>query len=215
MSDKQDQTAAAVARWLWKAGCVTIRPRPTFRWASGVRSPIYCDSRLLLSLPAGRTAIVKGFVETIRRQKIPCDAIAGVATAGIPWASLIADRLKKPLLYVRPQPKGHGKGQQVEGAVTRGMRVIVIEDLVSTGGSSLRAVQALRKAGAKADHLLALFAYLPEQLQKKFQRSRLTLLPLSGSEALLAAGSRLKKIGPHHKKEVEIFLEKLTRKFNL
>lgn len=199
-----------VARELWKAGCVTIRARPSFRWASGLRSPIYCDSRRLLSQLDGRTAIVKNFVETIRRRKIGCDAVAGVATAGIPWAALVAQRLNKPLLYVRPQAKGHGRREQVEGGTARGRRVLVIEDLVSTGGSSLRAVQTLRKRGAQVGHLLALFAYLPEPLQKTFRRHRLHFFPLAEIEALLAAGRELKKLDRQKEATARRFLARLA-----
>lgn len=200
-----------MARAILAAGCVTIKAKPTFRWASGIHSPIYTDNRLLLGHPRQRNAISQAFLDTIRSKKIACDVIAGVATSGIPLAAILADRLKKPLVYVRPQPKGHGRGRQVEGHFKKGARVLLIEDLVSTGGSSLAAVKALRKEGARVKQTLAVFAYLPDEMQQKFRRSRCELICLSDLDALLQTGRRNGKVTARKEAAARTFLEKLSR----
>lgn len=190
-----------VARLLWEAGCVMIKARPAFRWASGIRSPIYTDNRLLLAHPRKRDAIVEACLALIRQQRLGHDQIAGVATAGIPLASILADRLNKPLLYVRLQPKGHGKRQQIEGQLRRGARVLLIEDLVSTGGSSRAAARALQRAGARVPHLLCVFTYLPGP----------ELHYLTDADTLLTVGRQKKYIGPRQEQAARSFLEKLAR----
>ncbi len=200
--------AQTVARYLWEAGCITIKAKPSYRWASGIRSPIYTDNRVLLAHPKGRSAIVAAFLQLIRRQRLRCDAIAGVATSGIPLATLVADRLKKPMAYVRPQPKAHGRGRQIEGEIKKGARVLLIEDLVSTGASSVAAAKALKKAGARVTHVLATFAYLPELAAPRFP---VPLLTLCDAETLLTVGRSRKQIGPAKEKAARAFLEKLAK----
>lgn len=174
-----------IAKLLLKAGSVTLSPQKPFTWASGIKSPIYCDNRLLLSFPKIRGEVIKEFEGLIKKGKIRYDAIAGIATAGIPHASILADRLKKPLLYVRPQSKGHGKKNQIEGRLEKGSRVLVIEDLVSTAQSCLAAVTALRKAGAIVRHCLAIFSYGLPVAQKAFEKARCQLYTLTNLETLL------------------------------
>lgn len=182
--------------WMLKTEAVTLRPSDPFIWASGIRSPIYCDNRVLLSYPKARNAIIKGFVDLIRKKKIKFDAIAGIATAGIPHASILADRLKKPLLYVRAAPKNHGKGNQIEGRFEKADRILVIEDLVSTGKSSLEAIAALRKAGAKVEHCLAIFSYGFSSALRSFRKAQCRLTTLTNLDELLKAAVSKKKIDP-------------------
>lgn len=197
----------SIAALLLRCGAVALRPAKPFVWASGIRSPIYCDNRLLLSYPKARDLIIRGFVALIRKKKLRFDAIAGIATAGIPHAAILADRLKKPLLYVRSAPKAHGKGNRIEGRLKKGSRILVIEDLVSTGKSSLEAVQALKKAGARVSDCLAIFSYGFPVSQKAFQKAKCRLRTLTGLGELLSVAVRMKKIRPAELKTVTSFLK--------
>jgi orotate phosphoribosyltransferase len=183
-----------IAHYLLKAGAVTLRPEKPFIWASGIQSPIYCDNRLLLSYPEIREKIIKAFLKKIKKEEISFDAIAGIATAGIPHASILADRLGKPLLYVRASSKSHGKQNQIEGRFKKGERILVVEDLVSTGQSSLLAVQALRKAGAKVMDCLAIFSYGFAISQKSFQKMRCRLHTLTDLSALIETALKEKEV---------------------
>jgi orotate phosphoribosyltransferase len=214
MASTQDKRRLSVARDILAAGCVTIKATPSFRWASGIQSPIYTDNRLLLGHPKQRNAISQAFLDTIRSKRLSYDVIAGVATSGIPLAAILADRLKKPLVYVRPQPKGHGRGRQVEGNFTKGARVLLIEDLVSTGGSSLAAVKALRKEGARVKQTLAVFAYLPDEMEKKFRAARCELICLSDLDALLQIGRRNGKVTARKEAAARAFLVKLAEQLS-
>ena len=144
---------------LIEARAVLLSPETPFVWASGLKAPIYCDNRQLLGFPPVRAAIAEALVAFVREGKKQPTLIAGTSTAGIPWASMVADRLGLPLAYVRPEPKKHGMGRQVEGPAVDGHRVVLIEDLISTGGSSLKCVEALRDEGADVLEVLALFSY--------------------------------------------------------
>jgi len=144
---------------LLEAGAVRFSPDAPFTWASGLKSPVYCDNRQLLGFPAVRTAVADALCASVKENNKRATLIAGTSTAGIPWASMVADRLGLPLAYVRPEPKKHGMGRQVEGPMTEKHSVVLIEDLISTGGSSLKCVEALRDEGAEVLEVLALFSY--------------------------------------------------------
>lgn len=176
--------ATAVARDLLRIGAVTLRPDAPFTWASGRLSPIYTDNRLTLSHPDVRERLADGFV-TLARRAGGADAVSGTATAGIPHATLLADRLELPLSYVRSQAKAHGKGNQIEGLVTDGQRVLVVEDLVSTGGSVIAAVEALRDAGALVQTVLAVFTYGLDAAADAVSDAGFTLRTLTDFPALL------------------------------
>ena len=148
-----------VAAALLEAGAVRLSPEKPFTWASGLKSPIYCDNRQLLGFPAARSEIAAALSDSILAGNMRPSLIAGASTAGIPWASLAADRLGLPLAYVRPQPKSHGMGRRVEGPSADKHSVVLIEDLISTGGSSIKCAEALRDEGAGALEILALFTY--------------------------------------------------------
>lgn len=197
--------SSKISALLLKAGAVSLSPHRPFTWASGIHSPIYCDNRLLLSDPKARDEVIRGFINLIRRKKIRFDAIAGIATAGIPHASILADKLKKPLLYVRSGAKDHGKGKQIEGRFKKGSRVLVIEDLVSTGGSSLAAIEALRKAGAKVDTCLAIFFYGFPESREAFEKTRCQLEALTDLPVLVEVALKSKKITAAEKLLIDRF----------
>lgn len=196
-----------IAEILLEVGCVTLRPDKLFTWASGIQSPIYCDNRLLISSPEARREVKEAFCHLIKEKTIPCELIAGVAIGAIPHSAWVAERLGKPLVYIRGEAKGHGKQNRVEGKVTPGVSAVVIEDLVSTGGSSVAAVEALRESGAKVDHCLAIFSYgFPEAIQK-FETIRCKLTPLTDFSTLLQI-AREKRI-------ISAEQETLLKKFSL
>jgi orotate phosphoribosyltransferase len=175
-----------IAERLLQIKAIQLKPQEPFTWASGLKSPIYCDNRLLLSYPAHRNAIINGFVEKSSAfGKFDC--VAGVATAGIPHGCLLADRLELPFIYVRDQAKSHGRQNKIEGQVHQGMRVLVVEDLISTGGSSLKAVEALREAGCEVVGLLAIFSYRFEAAKQAFVNHNCKHEVLTDYAALLQA----------------------------
>lgn len=174
-----------IARLLLDTGAVILRPSEPFTWASGWRSPIYCDNRLVLSYPAARREVADSLAALVKADFTTAGAIAGVATAGIPQSALVAERLELPLLYVRAKAKEHGRGNQVEGRIVAGQPVAVIEDLVSTGGSSLAAVQALIAEGADVAGMLCVFTYGFPQATQAFADAGVPFKALSDYEALM------------------------------
>lgn len=194
-----------IAEMLLQYGSVTLRPEEPFIWASGIHSPVYCDNRILLSHPKARDQLVESFEDMIKKNRLRFDAVAGIATGGIPVASILADRLKKPLLYVRSGPKGHGKGNVIEGQFKRGSRVLVIEDLVSTGKSSLAAIQALKQDQARVTDCLAIFSYGFPAARVGFQRARCKLHTLTNLKTLMETAIRLKKITAKDRNLIESF----------
>jgi len=183
-----------LAAGLLDAGAVRLSPRSPFTWASGLKSPIYCDNRQLLGFPELRSAIAEALAKRAA-EKNPT-LIAGTSTAGIPWASLVADRLGLPLAYVRPEPKKHGMGRQVEGPHADKQRVVLIEDLISTGGSSVKCVEALRHEDAEVLEVLALFSYGLPQADATFQAAQVPLRVLATFEELLAKAQEKGQIDP-------------------
>lgn len=186
-----EETALKVAEFLLKKNAVRLRPNEPFTWASGWKSPIYCDNRKTLSHPDVRTYIRQQFVKLIEEKIGMPDCIAGVATGGIAHGVLIAQDLGLPFIYVRSAPKGHGLGNMIEGDVPSGQNVLVVEDLVSTGGSSLSAVKALRDAGCIVKQMLAVFDYDFEQKRERFESEKCELFTLSNYEYVLKKGVEL------------------------
>jgi orotate phosphoribosyltransferase len=166
-----------LAAGLLDAGAVRLSPRSPFTWASGLKAPIYCDNRQLLGWPELRSGI-RSALAAAAREADPT-LIAGTSTAGIAWAALVADELGLPMAYVRPEPKKHGMGRQVEGPHTDGHRVVLIEDLISTGGSSIKCVDALRHEDATVVQVLALFSYALPQAEAAFREARVDLRVLA------------------------------------
>ncbi|WP_274363355.1 orotate phosphoribosyltransferase [Paenibacillus thermotolerans] len=183
-----------IAEALLSIGAVSLRPNEPFTWTSGLKSPIYCDNRLTLSYPEIREQIAEGFASIIREQFPNAQVIAGTATAGIPHAAWVAQKLNLPMIYVRDKAKGHGKQNLIEGELKPGSRTIVIEDLISTGGSSLKAAQAVNEAGGEALAVLAIFSYQFEKAASAFRTSGIPLLTLSNYTALLEAAVRTQRI---------------------
>ena len=161
----------AIAEHLLSIRAVSLKPNEPFTWSSGLRSPIYCDNRLTLSYPAVRKEIAHGLSELIQTNFPEADVIAGTATAGIPHAAWVSDILNLPMVYVRSSAKGHGKGNQIEGIVKDGDKVVVVEDLISTGGSSITCVQALREAGCIVLGVVSIFTYEMEKAAAAFQEA--------------------------------------------
>ena len=173
-----------LAGCLLEAGAVRLQPTDPFTWASGLKSPIYCDNRQLLGIPAMRDQIVASLVA--QSAALNPTMVAGAATAGVPWAAMVADRMKLPMAYVRPTPKNHGMGRQVEGPLAKGHRTVLIEDLISTGMSSLKCAEALHAEGAEVPAVLALFSYGLHQADEAFAAAGIPLAVLSSFAVLLA-----------------------------
>ena len=173
-----------LAAGLLEAGAVRLSPGAPFTWASGLKSPIYCDNRQLLGFPGLRSSIKAALAA--RAALARPSLIAGTSTAGIPWAALVADQLGLPMAYVRPEPKSHGMGRQVEGPSSKGHRVVLIEDLISTGGSSIRCVEALRQEGGEVLEVLALFSYGLPRAEAAFQAASVALMVLATFSDLAA-----------------------------
>ena len=181
-------SASDLAGCLLDVGAVRLQPLDPFTWASGLKSPIYCDNRQLLGVPEVRDQIVASLVT--QSEALTPTLIAGAATAGVPWAAMVADRLRLPMAYVRPTPKNHGMGRQVEGPLAKGHRVVLIEDLISTGMSSLKCAEALRAEGAEVPAVLALFSYGLPLAEAAFGAARISLAVLSSFEVLAAEAQR-------------------------
>ena len=181
----QEQTAGKIAEMLLQIQAIKLNTEKPFNWSSGWKSPIYCDNRLSLSYPDVRQAIKEGLVSAIKENFFTAEAIAGVATAGIAQGALVADALALPFLYVRPKPKDHGMENLIEGKITKGQKVVVVEDLVSTGGSSLKTVQALRDAGFQILGMISIFNYGFDVATKNFYEADVSLISLSDYGHLL------------------------------
>lgn len=196
-----EETALKVAEFLLKKNAVRLRPAQPFTWASGWKSPIYCDNRKTLSYPEVRTYIRQQFVRLVEEKIGKPDCVAGVATGGIAHGVLLAQELGLPFIYVRSAPKGHGLGNLIEGDVPVGKTVLVVEDLVSTGGSSLSAVQALRDAGCVVKHMVAVFDYDFPVKRDRFDAEKCELYSLSNYENIVLKGLELDYV---REDEVEI-----------
>jgi orotate phosphoribosyltransferase len=174
-----------IAEKLLEIRAVFLRPNEPFTWSSGIKSPIYCDNRLTLSYPAVRSKIAGGLQELIEEKFNQCEVVAGTATAGIPHAAWVSDKMNLPMCYVRSKPKGHGKGNQIEGAVKPGQKVVVVEDLISTGGSVITAVDALREAGCEVLGVVAIFTYGLQKGIEKLEEAGVKGYALSDYPSLL------------------------------
>ncbi|MCM3113997.1 orotate phosphoribosyltransferase [Neobacillus sp. MER 74] len=174
-----------IAEKLLDINAVALKPEEPFTWASGLRSPIYCDNRLTLSYPEVRKAIAAGLQQLIEENFPGTEVIAGTATAGIPHAAWVSDLMDLPMCYVRSKAKGHGKGNQIEGKAEAGQKVVVVEDLISTGGSVITAVQALREAGCDVLGVVSIFTYGLEKGRELLQENEITSKSLTDYETLI------------------------------
>ncbi len=180
-----ESSAKEIAQKLLAINAIKLQPEQPFTWASGWKSPIYCDNRISLSHPELRTRIKELFTEAVRKEFSQADGIAGVATAGIPQGALLADALDLPFVYVRSSSKSHGLQNRIEGYLKPGSKLVVVEDLVSTGGSSLQAVDALRAAGAEVLGLLSIFTYNFSAAETNLAEKEVDLVYLSDYNHLI------------------------------
>jgi len=188
------QTQVEVAAKLLEIETIKIQPANPFTWVSGWKAPIYCDNRKILSYPEVRSFICDKFVEIIREKYKNAEVIAGVATGAIAHGVLVADRLGLPFIYLRSKPKGHGLENLIEGDLKKGQKVVVIEDLISTGESSLKAAEAVNNFGGKVIGMLSIFTYDFNISKEKFRSAGIELTPLSSYPILIEMALKLKKI---------------------
>ncbi len=185
MTNELVNSAHRVAELLLEAKAIKLSPDKPFQWSSGWLSPIYCDNRVALSYPDTRTYIKKALADLIRREYPDAEVVVGVATGGIAQGALIADLLELPFAYVRPEPKKHGMGNQIEGRIEAGQTVIIVEDLISTGGSSLKVVDVLRSAGIEVAGMVAIFTYGFALAEDNFNQKGVKLSVISNYNALI------------------------------
>jgi len=178
--------AKIIAEKLLQVKAVALKPQGFFTWASGWKSPIYCDNRKVLSHPFVRDFIKSELCNVVFEKFEQAELLAGVATAGIPWGAMVSDQLKLPFIYVRPKPKEHGLGNQIEGEYQPGQKVVVIEDLVSTGKSSLQAVDALLEKGLEVIGMISIFNYGFSVAQQEFEKKSIRYYSLTDYSSILA-----------------------------
>jgi orotate phosphoribosyltransferase len=195
MTDKK-----AIAEKLLQINAIKLNVEHPFTWASGWKSPIYCDNRKILSFPFIRDFIKSEMCNIIFQTFDNADMVAGVATAGIPWGAMAADQLKLPYIYVRPKPKEHGLGNQIEGFYEAGKRVVVVEDLVSTGKSSLQVVDVLKNAGLKIEGMVSIFNYGFPEAKNAFEKYQIPLKSLADYDSLIALAIEQKSISESDQK---------------
>lgn len=179
------ETPRKVAEYLLQIKAVKLNPQKPFRWSSGLLSPIYCDNRVILSYPAIRIYIRQQFVDVINEYFGKSDVIAGVATGGIAHGVLVAQEFGLPFIYVRPEPKKHGLSNAIEGYVEKGQSVIVIEDLISTGGSSLRVIEHLKDFGCSIKGMISIFTYNFKSAEENFKKNKFQVISLSDFDSLI------------------------------
>jgi orotate phosphoribosyltransferase len=186
----------AIAEKLLQIEAVKLSPDQPYTWASGWKSPIYCDNRKILSFPYIRDYIKSELCNVIFEQFPDAELIAGVATAGIAWGAMAADQLKLPFVYVRPKPKEHGLGNQIEGHFEKGMKTVVVEDLVSTGKSSLQVVEALKAAGAEIEGMVSIFNYGFDVAVEAFELAGVKLRSLTNYPELIGLALEKGSVSP-------------------
>ena len=196
-------SAVQIIEKLLQINAIKLKPQNPFTWASGMRSPIYCDNRLSLSEPELRKMICESFVR-LSKPYLPCDAIVGVATAGIPHGMLLAEALNLPFAYVRSKAKKHGRQNQIEGKLEAGQTVLMVEDLISTGGSALQAVQAVREVGCDVHAVLAIFTYGFQKAVDAFAEAECQFKTITNYPELLIHAKEKNYISSH---ELEILQE--------
>lgn len=193
-----------LAKELLAIQAVALRPNDYFTWTSGIKSPIYCDNRITMSYPSIRREIAAGMVEVIKEKYPEVEVVAGTATAGIPHAAWVSELLDLPMIYVRDSAKKHGKTNQIEGRVLEGQKVVIIEDLISTGLSSLKVAKALREAGAEVLGVVAIFSYELKKAQDAFEEAGVEYITLTNYPVLVEEAVAIEYI---HQDDVEKLLE--------
>ncbi|AKS67355.1 orotate phosphoribosyltransferase [Staphylococcus schleiferi] len=183
-----------IAKSLLDIEAVSLSPNEMFTWSSGIKSPIYCDNRVTLGYPEVREAIRDGLIQLIEKHFPDVEVVSGTATAGIPHAAYISDKMSLPMNYVRSKSKSHGKQNQIEGALSNNKKVVVVEDLISTGGSSITAVNALREAGADVLGVVAIFTYGLSKADEMFKDAKVPFYTLSHYDELIEVAQAEGKI---------------------
>lgn len=195
-------TSSKIANYLLQIKAIKLETEKPFKWSSGIYSPIYCDNRIVLSFPKIRKLVCDCFVEIIKEKYNDTELVAGVATGGIGMGMLIAEKLDLPFVYVRPQAKKHGRKNQIEGLIKKNIKAIVIEDLISTGKSSLNAVDALKKEKVNVIGLISLFSYELEDAKKNISKSGLNYCSLSNFSDLIKIALSTNYIDTKQKEEI-------------
>ena len=195
-------TSSKIANYLLQIKAIKLETEKPFQWSSGIYSPIYCDNRIVLSFPKIRKFVCDCFVEIIKKKYTDTELVAGVATGGIGIGMLIAEKLDLPFVYVRPQAKKHGRKNQIEGLIKKNIKAIVIEDLISTGKSSLNAVDALKKEKVNVIGLISLFSYELEDAKKNISKSGLNYCSLSNFNDLIKIALSTNYINEKQKEEI-------------
>lgn len=193
-----------VARLLLELDAITLNPKKPFRYASGILSPVYTDCRVLMAYPQKRRLIRDLYIDAIEKSGVKFDVVAGTATAGIPHAAWIADKLNLPMVYVRGKAKDHGKENLMEGIIEKGQKAIVIEDLVSTGESAINSVNAVRAAGGEISHVFSIITYGMEKASQSFKENHLNLISLTKFGDVV---NEAQKLGYIEDKEIGIILD--------
>lgn len=188
-----------IAEALLSIQAVFLRPEEPFTWASGIKSPIYCDNRLTLTAPEVRTLVEKSLVKVIEKEYPDCEVIMGTSTAGIAHAAIVAHMMKLPMGYVRSGSKDHGRGNQIEGKLEAGQKVVVVEDLISTGGSVLEVVDVLRQAGAEVLGIASIFTYGMKKGIEKLDEAKVKNVSLSNLDVLVEVAAETGYIKPEQK----------------
>ena len=194
-----------IASCLLEIKAVFLRPQQPFTWASGIQSPIYCDNRLTLSYPAIRDQVEQGLAENIRKHYPDCEVVAGTSTAGIAHAALVANILGLPMCYVRSSAKDHGRNNQIEGKVEKGQKVVVVEDLISTGGSVIEVVNVLREVGAEVLGIASIFTYGLQKGIDRMQEAQVKNVSLSNYDALVEVAVEQDYIKAEDVKKLQAF----------
>ncbi|MBQ7575099.1 MAG: orotate phosphoribosyltransferase [Bacteroidales bacterium] len=191
-----------IAKHLLSIGAVFLRPDEPFTWASGIKSPIYCDNRLILSAPATRTVVEQAIADTVKKYYPQAEALMGTSTAGIAHAAIAATILGLPMGYVRGEAKSHGRNNRIEGRLEKGAKVVVIEDLISTGGSAIEVVEALREAGAEVLGIVSIFTYGMKKGLERLAAAKVENHSLSDLDALVEVAVSENYIAPQWKERI-------------
>lgn len=201
-----------IASELLRIKAVFLRPDEPFTWASGIKSPIYCDNRLVLSDTKARETVENGISELVKQHFPDADILMGTATAGIPHAAIAAYKLNLPMGYVRAGEKSHGRNNRIEGKLNENDRVVVIEDLISTAGSCVEVVDALREAGARVEGVISIFTYDLNKGKERLEKAGVKYFSLSDIHTLLDVAVEQKYITPSQKEEIQEFFKTLNSK---
>lgn len=183
-----------ISEILLNLNAVMLRTKPPFRWASGILAPVYTDNRILMSYPREREFIVNSFIKLIRKNKIKFDGFAATATAGIPWAAWLSQKMRKPMVYVRSETKDHGRENLIEGKIDENKVYIVVEDLVSTGSSSLNTINAVREKKGVVEVCISIFTYELEKAKSNFESTNVKLLTLTDFTSFVKTALKKKYI---------------------